>query len=86
MKFCSLCAAPLEERIPEGEDRLRKVCTACGEVHYVNPRMVVGCVVEDGDRLLLCRRAIEPALGAWTPPGSTATGSARRSPRTSRSG
>lgn len=44
------------------------VCTACGKIHYVNPLPIVGCLVERDDEVLLCRRAIEPALGKWTPP------------------
>ena len=68
MKFCSHCAAELEERVPPGDDRARKVCAACGSVHYQNPVVVVGCVVERDDEILLCRRAIEPARGRWTLP------------------
>jgi len=44
------------------------VCDACGEIHYQNPRMVVGAVVEHEGRVLLCRRAIEPRYGYWTLP------------------
>jgi len=44
------------------------VCDACGEIHYQNPRMVVGTVVEHQGRVLLCRRAIEPRYGYWTLP------------------
>lgn len=54
--------------MPDGDDRPRRVCPACGRVHYVNPVMVVGCIVERGDEILMCRRAIEPALGLWTMP------------------
>ena len=68
MKFCPLCAAPLERRVPPGDDRERAVCSACGTVHYENPRTVVGCLVEHEDQLLLCRRAIEPGHGLWTTP------------------
>jgi len=68
MKFCSHCGAPVERRIPPGEDRERHVCTACGTVHYENPRMVVGCIIEDQGRILLCKRAIEPSHGYWTVP------------------
>lgn len=68
MKFCPDCGSPNEQRIPAGDDRERAVCTACGTVHYVNPRAVVGCVVEHEGSLLLCRRAIEPAHGKWTMP------------------
>ncbi|OUU19902.1 MAG: hypothetical protein CBC13_11890 [Planctomycetia bacterium TMED53] len=67
-KFCHQCGSPLTQEIPQGEDRLRGVCKACGMIHYVNPRVVVGTVIESGNRILLCRRAIEPAHGKWTPP------------------
>jgi ADP-ribose pyrophosphatase YjhB (NUDIX family) len=68
------------QAIPIGEDRLRSVCDRCGFVDYVNPKIVVGSVVvwsEPGaeDRILLCRRAIEPRLGFWTlPAGYMETG------------
>ncbi|MCP3920608.1 MAG: NUDIX hydrolase [bacterium] len=68
MKFCSDCGAPVEERIPADDNRLRHVCAGCGVVHYVNPKAVVGCLVEHEDGLLLCRRAIEPKPGLWTVP------------------
>lgn len=68
MKFCSICAHPVALETPEGDNRQRSVCGGCGEIHYVNPRTVVGCLVECGSRVLLCRRAIEPARGAWTLP------------------
>ena len=84
MKFCAACAGPLELRVPPGEDRERYVCQACGRVHYVNPRVVVGAVCAWQDRLLLCRRAIEPRKGFWTLPAgfleegeSTADGARR---------
>ena len=44
------------------------MCSACGVVHYQNPRMIVGCIVEHEGRVLLCRRAIEPRRGLWTLP------------------
>jgi len=68
MKFCADCGAPVHLRTPEGDERPRDVCTACGTVHYQNPRVVVGCVPEWQGRILLCRRAIEPRLGYWTAP------------------
>jgi ADP-ribose/FAD diphosphatase len=68
MKFCSKCGAAVERRVPEGEDRERWVCSACGTIHYENPRMVVGCIVEQGGHILLCKRAIEPRHGYWTVP------------------
>jgi len=68
MKFCSLCGSPVERRIPSGDNRERFVCTACGEIHYQNPKIVAGCIVEWDERILLCKRAIEPRYGLWTLP------------------
>ena len=68
MKFCHDCGTPIKQRIPPGDDRLRFVCDDCGTVHYENPRMVVGCIPEWDDKILLCRRAIEPRYGWWTTP------------------
>jgi ADP-ribose pyrophosphatase YjhB (NUDIX family) len=69
LKFCSVCASALLHQIPPGDSRVRAVCPACGTIHYVNPKIVVGTlpVAADG-RILLCRRAIEPRLGFWTLP------------------
>ncbi len=68
MKFCSLCGAPVEFRIPADDNRERHVCTSCGEVHYQNPKMIVGAIPEWQGNILLCRRAIEPRQGLWTLP------------------
>ena len=55
-------------RIPEGDNRLRHVCDDCGEIHYQNPKVVTGCIPEWQDKILLCKRAIEPRYGYWTLP------------------
>lgn len=68
MNFCTQCGAPVELRVPEGDSHLRHVCRQCGEIHYSNPKLVVGCIGEWEDRILLCRRAIEPRHGMWTLP------------------
>src|SRR3546814_14861763 len=62
--------ARFERRIPEGDDRNRRVCRDCGFVAYENPKIVVGSVAPWDRRLLLCRRDIEPRPGLRTlPPG-----------------
>lgn len=68
MKFCSNCGSPVALKIPPGDTLPRHVCGSCGTIHYQNPRMVVGCIPEWEDRILLCRRAIEPRSGLWTVP------------------
>jgi ADP-ribose pyrophosphatase YjhB (NUDIX family) len=57
-----------ERRVPEGDNRERMVCADCGHIDYENPRIVVGSVVTAGDKILMCRRAIEPRRGFWTLP------------------
>ena len=56
--FCTQCGAPVERKIPEGDDHERYVCTACGEIFYENPLNIVGTVPVWEDKVLLCRRAI----------------------------
>lgn len=68
MKFCSNCAAPVAKRVPPGDSLPRWVCDQCGEIHYQNPKLVVGTIAEQDGRILICRRAIEPRYGYWTLP------------------
>ena len=65
--------------VPEGDNRERNVCTDCGFIHYLNPRIVVGAVVQYDEQVLLCRRAIPPRTGFWTlPAGYLETGETER--------
>jgi ADP-ribose pyrophosphatase YjhB (NUDIX family) len=55
-------------QVPAGDNRERLVCSDCGFVAYENPKVVVGSVCRWDDRVLLCRRAINPRRGFWTLP------------------
>ncbi|HWM28080.1 MAG TPA: NUDIX hydrolase [Woeseiaceae bacterium] len=68
MKYCPNCGNKVACRVPDGDSRMRCVCDDCGQVHYENPKIVVGCVPEHEGRILLCKRAIEPRRGYWTVP------------------
>ncbi len=68
MRYCSDCGSLIKQKIPPNDNRLRYVCTSCNKIYYQNPKPIVGCLPEWQDRLLLCRRAIEPRLGLWTLP------------------
>ncbi|GAB48999.1 NUDIX hydrolase [Mobilicoccus pelagius] len=73
IRFCRRCGTPTEQHIPDMEDRLRPCCPNCGYIDYVNPINVVGTIPvwdEGGpdERILLCRRNIEPRKGYWTLP------------------
>ncbi len=68
MNFCSNCSAVTIRRVPTGDNRPRDFCEYCGMIHYQNPKIIAGCVVLEGDKVLLCKRAIEPRYGLWTLP------------------
>ncbi len=69
MKFCSSCgSSEIEHKIPEGDNRLRHCCTRCDMVFYENPKIVTGCIAQWEDKILMCKRAIEPRTGTWTLP------------------
>jgi ADP-ribose pyrophosphatase YjhB (NUDIX family) len=68
MKFCSQCGQPISHKIPDGDNRPRFVCDHCDLIHYQNPRVIAGCLPVFGERVLLCKRAIEPRMGYWTLP------------------
>lgn len=68
MHFCSRCGETVSQRVPAGDDRQRYICDACDTIHYQNPLLVVGSVPVYQNRVLLCRRAIEPRRGYWTLP------------------
>lgn len=60
-EFCPRCATSLVERVPEGDDRSRRVCPACAFVHYGNPVPVAAVIVEHEGDVILARNV------AWPP-------------------
>ena len=68
MNYCSLCGSAVSRRIPDGDNLPRYVCDNCDTVHYQNPKIVTGCIIKYDEKILLCRRAIEPRYGLWTIP------------------
>ena len=68
MNYCSLCGSAVSRRIPDGDNLPRYVCDDCDTVHYQNPKIVTGCIIRYDEKILLCRRAIEPRYGLWTIP------------------
>ena len=85
IQHCRACGSAVVYRLPDdGDTRQRAVCPSCHTIHYENPLNVVGTVPHLGDRVLLCKRNIEPRWGKWTLPAgfmeldeTTAEGAAR---------
>lgn len=85
LKHCRQCGTAVQHRIPDdGDTKVRAVCPACHTIHYINPLNVVGTIPVWGDKVLLCKRNIEPRKGKWTLPagfmelGETTTEGAAR--------
>lgn len=69
LHYCSQCGSDkLVKEIPVGDTRGRIVCKNCHEIHYSNPKIVAGCLPIYGNKVLLCKRAIEPMKGKWNVP------------------
>jgi len=68
MNYCSQCGSTVRFEIPTGDNRPRHICNDCGIIHYLNPKIVAGCLPVHEDKVLLCKRAIEPRNGFWTLP------------------
>jgi ADP-ribose pyrophosphatase YjhB (NUDIX family) len=66
VRYCSSCGGRVSEQVIEGFRRF--VCERCAETHFTNPRIIVGCAVCWKDKVLMGRRALEPALGDWAVP------------------
>ncbi len=62
-KFCPQCGALLQEA--QFGDRMRPVCPACGYIHYVNPVVAAGTLVEERERVALIKRGVDPRSNTW---------------------
>ncbi|HEY3700240.1 MAG TPA: NUDIX hydrolase [Spongiibacteraceae bacterium] len=68
IKFCVQCATQLQIVIPDGDNRERLYCPACGYIHYQNPKVLVACMMSWQDKALWMRRANAPRAGMWGMP------------------
>ncbi len=69
-RFCPRCGGPLERRTLKATEPERPVCTRCGFVFYLDPKVAVGTIIQSqSGRIVLVRRAIEPGYGKWVFPG-----------------
>ena len=85
IRNCKNCGNTAAYRVPDdGDTRERAICPECHTIHYEKPLNVVGTVPVWQDKVLLCKRNIEPRWGKWTLPAgfmelneTTAQGAAR---------
>jgi 8-oxo-dGTP diphosphatase len=68
-RFCPVCGGCLENRLLKATEPERLVCTTCGFVFYIDPKLAVLALVPYQGGLVMVRRAIEPGYGLWVAPG-----------------
>src|SRR2546425_3249999 len=66
---CPRCGGSLEKRIVFSHDPPRLVCADCRFVFYLDPKLAVGAICRKEGKIVMLRRAIEPAYGKWVFPG-----------------
>ena len=64
--FCPRCGHRLEQRAVYGA--LRPVCPSCGRIHFADPKVAVGVLIQDAGRLMLIKRGNDPERGKWSVP------------------
>ena len=68
-RFCPVCGGKLTNRLIKAGEPPRAVCTTCGFVFYIDPKLAVIALVPYRDGLVMVRRSIEPGYGLWVVPG-----------------
>lgn len=68
IKYCQYCGGETENKIPQGDEHVRAICKTCKAIHYQNPKIINGVIIEHQGQILLAKRAIEPCYGMWTIP------------------
>lgn len=68
-RFCPVCAHPLQTQVIKSTEPGRLVCSRCGYVFYLDPKVAVGTIGAIDGKIILLKRGIEPAYGRWVFPG-----------------
>jgi ADP-ribose pyrophosphatase YjhB (NUDIX family) len=64
--FCPNCATPVVSRLLFGRER--KTCPSCGWIHFEDPKVAAGVLVEQDGQVLLVKRLNHPRQGFWSIP------------------
>lgn len=62
-RYCPQCATPLQVAHIFGRERQK--CPGCGWIHFIDPKVGAGVLVEKDGKVLLAKRGMPPAVGEW---------------------
>jgi len=65
--YCSSCGET--NTFSEIEGRKRFYCSNCQVIHYQNPKPTATLICPQENKILLVKRAFDPAKGTWSLPG-----------------
>lgn len=68
-RFCPRCAGRLNLKLLKAGEPERLVCEQCEYVFFLDPKVAAGTIFAIEGKIVLARRAIEPAYGKWVFPG-----------------
>lgn len=66
IEYCPYCGVPVERRLLFGKERA--TCPQCGWIHFQDPKVAAGVLIERGDEVLLVQRGNDPGRGLWSFP------------------
>ena len=67
LAYCSNCGKKNKYGFIDGNKRYH--CEHCKSIHYENPKPTATIICIKNDKILLAKRAFEPAKGEWGLPG-----------------
>ena len=67
--FCPRCGGSLASRKLKPSEPERLVCTRCGFIFFLDPKVAAGTLFTIEGKIPLLQRAIEPSYGKWVFPG-----------------
>ena len=57
---CQHCSPDITKKIPPGDTHERLICNHCDHIFYENPKIITGIIPTFEDKILICKRNIEP--------------------------
>ncbi len=68
-RFCPECGGKLRHSELKTGEPQRLVCSVCGFVFYLDPKVVACSILELDEKIVLLKRGINPKKGKWVMPG-----------------
>lgn len=68
-RYCPVCGGEFRTAFLKESEPARLICSSCGFVFYLDPKLVACSIVQMDGKIVLLRRAMSPERGKWVFPG-----------------